>query len=143
MGNVITTTINAWNRGGETPIPTQTPSLWDMVTFLLKKYVLSKIENDEFLCQYLLTNGSTGTIYNYGQRAITFEPLPSRVCPEEYDIKYSKPKVVDYSSTEGPTSESSEDLVINNISEESFEDENEEIDPSLAIYSAYGMMHFK
>jgi len=135
MGNIITTSFNSWNRGSGMSVTAQNPSLWDMLTFLLKKYVISKVENDEFLCQYLLMNGSSGTIYNYGQRAITFEPLPSRICPEEYDIKYSNPKVVDCNSS---SSDESEPLISSSCEEE--EKKDEALNPSLAIYSAYGRM---
>nr|QBK91792.1 MAG: hypothetical protein LCPAC304_01300 [Pithovirus LCPAC304] len=143
MGNLLNSiAVNAWASGN--PLTTPGPEavgLWDMITYLVKRYIVSKIENDEFLCQHLLNNGSSGTVWNMGQRAITFQPLPSRHESKEefalqkpYEQGYEKgyehdePKIVEYYSS----SESEE-------SEE--ESEEEEENPNLALYSVYGAIH--
>jgi len=74
---------------GALPNPNQNLTLWDMMIHLFKRYVVSKVENDEFLCAYLLNNDHKLTFLRMGQRAITYEPanLPSRVV---YDEKYER-----------------------------------------------------
>lgn len=116
--------------------------VWDMITYLVKRYIVSKVENDEFLCQYLLNNNQTISMLQYSQRAITFDPLPSRITyrsrsdnslseydtPPKYDTspKYNTPpQIVEYISEE-----SSEDS-------EEYESEEPKIDRELSLYSAY------
>ena len=110
--------------------------VWDMITYLVKRYIVSKVENDEFLCQYLLNNNQTISMLQYSQRAITFDPLPSRITYRsrsdnslsEYDTspKYdTSPQIVEYISEE-----SSEDS-------EEYESEEPKIDRELSLYSAY------
>jgi len=134
MGNIFTSAISS---GGETSVNTSL-SLWDMVTYLLKRYVISKVENDEFLCRYLLQTGSSGTIWNMGQRAITFEPLPSRYKHENYEV-YKGPQIIEYSTE----SEGSEEYEY----EESVEYEDDIQIPvqnqNIALYSAYKAMASK
>jgi len=88
--------------------------LWDMITYLVKRYIVSKVENDEFLCQYLLNNNQPISMLQYSQRAIAFEPLPSRVKhspeqdtthrirdapPREYDTPYKYDTTPKYDTT--------------------------------------------
>lgn len=156
MGNVLGLTNPSSSIGiGET-LSTTTASndlnLWDMVLHLFKRYVISKVENDEFLCAYLLNTDHKLTFLRMGQRAITYEPLPSRVkyynnekyvSPirnversvhpriEEYKEYEEKGYSYEYPETEEYT-ESSED----SLSEDEDEDEDEEEDKNDYLVSA-------
>ena len=128
MGNLLNSiAVNAWASGN--PLTTPGPEavgLWDMITYLVKRYIVSKIENDEFLCQHLLNNGSSGTVWNMGQRAITFQPLPSRhESAEEYE-GYKEPKIVEYFSESDESTEEFQESI-----------KEEPVDYKLSLYSAY------
>lgn len=91
MGSVLSlgNSSSGLTDDGALPNPNQNLTLWDMMIHLFKRYVVSKVENDEFLCAYLLNNDHKLTFLRMGQRAITYEPanLPSRVV---YDEKYER-----------------------------------------------------
>lgn len=92
MGNVLSlgnSSVGITDDGALPNPGNQSLTLWDMMIHLFKRYVVSKVENDEFLCAYLLNNDHKLTFLRMGQRAITYESanLPSRVV---YDEKYER-----------------------------------------------------
>lgn len=120
--------------------------VWDMITYLVKRYIVSKVENDEFLCQYLLNNNKPISMLQCSQRAITFEPLPSRVRNSPQTVRSRKdyhsrpetsfreydtsPQIVEYISEE--SSEESEEY-----ESDEYESDEPERDQELTLYSAY------
>ena len=142
MGNII----SGWMNGGivleETGTIATNLTLWDMICHLTKQYIFSKLEQDEFLREYLVGNNSGLNLLTMGQRAITFEPLPSRVIPNperDYEIV---PKEVSY--TRVRFEEVDEDEIIY-VEEESSSSESEEevyegMFNELSLYSAYEAM---
>ncbi len=148
MGNLLNSiAVNAWASGNPLTSPApEAVGLWDMITYLVKRYIVSKIENDEFLCQHLLNNGSSGTVWNMGQRAITFQPLPSRHESKKefalYEQGYERdePKIIEYYSS-SESEESEEESTEEEEPTEEEEESEEERNPNLALYSVYGAIH--
>lgn len=97
MGNILSSP-NSSSSLGEGAMQSTTGNelnLWDMLLHLFKRYVISKVENDEFLCAYLLNTDHKLTFLRMGQRAITYEPLPSRIKHDErYDNFIRSPEPV-------------------------------------------------
>lgn len=81
MGNVIGAWMNNTVVLEETGAMVNSVTLWDMICHLTKQYIFTKLEQDEFLREYLIGNATGVNFLTMGQRAITFEPepLPSRI----------------------------------------------------------------
>lgn len=144
MGNVIYNTISTQSHSTSNTI-----SLWDILTHLLKRYVVSSFENDEFLCNYLLSDGTEGRMRIIGQRAIEFDPLPSRY--EDFENERhqkdtannnkKKAKIIEcISSDDDESLSSSEYEDAHDISSHNNPSIDEEYhsDSVIALYSAYG-----
>jgi len=139
-------------------------SFWDMVLHLFKRYVISKVENDEFLCAYLLNTDHNLNFLRMGQKAITFEPLPCRIkYDEKYDKQYetstcitntsknknAKSKIEEYVESESEEyveseseeyTESESEEYTESESEEYVESESEKYKP-LLLYSMYNQFN--
>lgn len=160
MGNILSSSSSSSPVGvGETLSSTATNelNLWDMILHLFKRYVISKVENDEFLCAYLLNTDHKLTFLRMGQRAITYEPLPSRV---KYDGRYDpltrnpepvvRPKIEEYvESEEEEYSEEYTESEEESISDD-YEDEEEysmhpptgeENESVMGIYAIYSKLN--
>jgi len=148
MGNYI----GGWTNGNVvsegTEIMTSKVTLWDMITHLVKQYILSKVEQDEFLREYLMGTSSGMNFFTMSQRAITFDPLPSRIKDRNKDTKRKTKKEYEIVPKETPYTRvrfeelSEDDEVIyyeemNSSSE--YSEELEEITPGLELYAAYSM----
>ena len=81
MGNVIGVWMNNTAVLEETGAMVNSVTLWDMICHLTKQYIFTKLEQDEFLREYLVGNATGVNFLTMGQRAIKFEPepLPSRI----------------------------------------------------------------
>ena len=143
MGNII-----GWMNTGvvaEGTLGSQT-TLWDMISHLVTQYIFSKVEQDEFLREYLVGNIQRMNFLTMGQRALTFKPLPSRIEEkrgeknlqedDEYEVI---PKEVPYTRVRFEELEEEEVIYIEeNYSSSDSEEEVENVTmPGIELYSAY------
>jgi len=156
MGNYIGGWMNAnvVSEGAGTVASEVT--LWDMLTHLVKQYIFSKVEQDEFLREYLMGSQFRMNFFQMGQRAITFDPLPSRIKYEDEEIKQERirkrkkkedheiiPKETPYTRFRFEEISEDEEMIYYEETETDYssssesEEEYKEINPELALYSAY------
>jgi len=144
MGNIIGGWMNSTIVLEETGTMVNNVTLWDMICHLAKQYIFTKLEQDEFLRQYLIGNTKGVNVLTMGQRAITFEPLPSRVMYnrkqkeiQDYEIV---PKEIPHTHVRFEEVDNEEVIYVEEISSssESEEEVYEEICNEIPLYSAYG-----
>ncbi len=137
MGNIIgwmnTSVVAEATLGSQT-------TLWDMISHLVTQYIFSKVEQDEFLREYLVGNIQRMNFLTMGQRALTFKPLPSRIKEKREDDEYEVTlKEVPYTHVRFEEMEEEEFIYIEENSSSS--DSEEEVEnvtiPGIALYSAY------